>query len=184
MNYTNMKSYCSQPLTTCDGHSINNVSTTKLLGMELCANLKWDTHYSGVLAKASRRLYILRQLRRARCPTPWIWNAYNAFIRSIISYGFPAACNVHKQILLKLILLERRAIIIIGSPPPGDTISEHLEKMCIRLAKQAAKSSSHPLNHLFKSTTARDRRKIQKFEVPLCKTVRYRNSLVKYHSQI
>ena len=184
MDYTNMKICRVQQLITSDGQPITNVSTTKLLGMQLCANLKWDTHYQNALSKASRRLYILRQLTRAKCPTMWIWNAYNAFIRCVVSYGFPAACNIPQKIMLKIIQLEKRAATIIGTSPPNDSITQHLEKMCVRLAQQAASRASHPLSHLFSLSVDRSRRRRQRYAIPLCRTQRFKTSLVKFYDRM
>ena len=38
----------------------------KILGLIICSDLKWNDHVESVLKKSSKRLYFLRQLKRAR----------------------------------------------------------------------------------------------------------------------
>jgi len=47
---------------------IQLVTTFKLLGLHLDASLSWTTHINTVVSKASKRLYFLKQLKRAGVP--------------------------------------------------------------------------------------------------------------------
>ena len=51
-----------------DGKEVEVVSTAKLLGLTISANLTWNTHIEEVLKKARKRLYFLVQLKRAKLP--------------------------------------------------------------------------------------------------------------------
>ena len=49
-----------------DGHqNLEVVDHAKLLGVTITSNLSWNTHVSEMVEKASKRLYFLRQLKRA-----------------------------------------------------------------------------------------------------------------------
>jgi hypothetical protein len=186
LDYTTLRQCQLQQRTTSSGDEIVKVESTKLLGMTLTSNTKWNTHFDAAIVKASRRLHILRQLARAKCPTNWMWNSYYALIRSVISYGFPAACNAPQNILQKFTALERRAARIIGEDIKGASILQHLEEICIRFAKKCSNSTLHPLNHLFIAPVQRERRTKHKrrFTIPQCRTTRFKNSFIRFYSDL
>jgi len=45
--------------------TVDQVSTFKLLGVQISNDLKWTNHIDAVSAKLASRLYFLRQLKRA-----------------------------------------------------------------------------------------------------------------------
>jgi len=47
---------------------IQRVTTFKLLGLHLNASLSWTTHINTIISKAGKRLYFLKQLKRAGVP--------------------------------------------------------------------------------------------------------------------
>ena len=51
---------------TIDGNTIDVVKSVKILGVTLQSNLKWDEHINNIVKKASKRLYFLSQLKRAK----------------------------------------------------------------------------------------------------------------------
>ena len=67
---------------TMNGRYIEIVKSAKVLGLTLTDNLKWIEHIRTVVVKASKRLYLLEQLRRADVKKNLI-EFYNACIRSV-----------------------------------------------------------------------------------------------------
>ena len=57
-----MESNGNETLETVDSHNV--------LGVTLQSNLKWDLHVSEIVDKASKRLHILRVLKRGGVPPP------------------------------------------------------------------------------------------------------------------
>ena len=54
------------PPVVVDGHkNLEVVDHAKLLGVTITSNLSWNMHVSEMVEKASKRLYIPRQLKRA-----------------------------------------------------------------------------------------------------------------------
>ena len=53
-----------------DTTALESVDAHKVLGVTIQSNLKWDLHISDVVAKASKRLHILRVLKRGGVPPP------------------------------------------------------------------------------------------------------------------
>ena len=97
-----------------DGHPIETVRSHKVLGLTIQNNLKWDEHIYEIVSKASKRLHILRVLRRSGIPPADLLTVYIALIRSILEYS----CEVwHSSISCylsdKLEKIQKRALRII-----------------------------------------------------------------------
>jgi len=58
----------SIPYLSTPAGPIQRVTIFKLLGLHLDANLSWMIHINTIVSKASKRLYFLKQLRRACVP--------------------------------------------------------------------------------------------------------------------
>ena len=54
---------------TVNNEPLQTVRTTKLLGVHLTSDVKWSAHTDNICAKASKRLYALRTLRRSGVPS-------------------------------------------------------------------------------------------------------------------
>ena len=52
-----------------NGKGVETVKSAKLLGVTISDDLSWNEHVREVVKKASKRLYFLVQLKRARLPT-------------------------------------------------------------------------------------------------------------------
>ena len=66
------------------------VTSFKSLGVSINNQLKWNDNVAIIVKKASKRLYILRVLRRSGIPSADLLSIYNALIRSVFEY----ACEV------------------------------------------------------------------------------------------
>ena len=51
-----------------NGMSLEVVKSAKLLGVTITSNLLWNDHINDIVKKASKRLYFLVQLKRAKLP--------------------------------------------------------------------------------------------------------------------
>ena len=115
-----------------DGHALEVVHSHKVLGLVIQNDLKWNEHIDSVLSKASKRLYIIRTLRRGGVPTEDLLTIYFALIRSVLEY----CCVIwHHSIPLYLAneveRVQRRALKIIL---PGYSYREALIQLgCSRL---------------------------------------------------
>ena len=80
--------------------------------------MTWNSHISEVIKKASKRLYILVQLKRARVPLQDLVLFYTSCVRSVTGYAIPVFYNPLPQYLTnELLRIEKRSISII---PAGD----------------------------------------------------------------
>ena len=73
-----------------NGQSPELVKCFKLLGVFFTSNLSWNTHVEYMFRKASKRLYILRILKRSGFSVDHLRRVYCSFIRPILE----SACLV------------------------------------------------------------------------------------------
>ena len=72
-----------------DGNELERVTSAKLLGLTVSSNLTWNEHVSDVIKKASKSLYLLKQLKRSRVSQQDMSTFYTACIRSVLTYAAP-----------------------------------------------------------------------------------------------
>ena len=72
-----------------DTKALESVDAHKVLGVTIQSNLKWDLHINKVVAKASKRLHILRVLKHGGVPPADPLKVYFALIRSVLEYCCP-----------------------------------------------------------------------------------------------
>lgn len=176
---------------TIDGQSVQRVSGTKLLGVLINSNLKWDDHVNYIYKKASSRIYFLKHLKRAGLSSEELRLYYITVIRSVIEYAAPAwftsTTTAQKE---RLNHIQKRALRIITPDLPQD-IAEHqlnipplnyrLEMLCKKMFLQMC-SISHPLHDLLPSQQYSKYflRNRHSFPLPKVNSQRHKNSFVPY----
>ena len=73
-----------------NGDALEVVDSVKLLGLNISSDLTWNIHINEILKKASKRLYFLLQLKRAKVIRTDLGLFYSSCIRSIMDYALPA----------------------------------------------------------------------------------------------
>ena len=73
-----------------NGDALEVVDSVKLLGLNISSDLTWNIHINEILKKASKRLYFLVQLKRAKVTRTDSGLFYSSCIRSIMDYAVPA----------------------------------------------------------------------------------------------
>ena len=178
MNIVTKKNFQLSPVLVSPNNFLNNVSCIKFLGVSFTEDLKWNTHINDAVSKSSRQLYILYNLVKASCPSPVLWNVYNACLRSIMLYGCPALCNMPLYLQKKLMAVERRAIRIMRFQP-SVSVLDAADAICRRLFATIEAHDDHPLRVLFapRNPTPRNAKTLA---MPKGKTKRYTSSFVRY----
>ena len=77
------------PTLVVESISLERIESRKVLGLTIQNNLKWDLHISEIVTKASKRLHILRVLKRSRVSPFHLLRVYLALIRSLLGYCCP-----------------------------------------------------------------------------------------------
>ena len=72
-----------------NGELIQQVLDSKLLGITISRDLKWDKHVSNIYSKAAKRLHYLRLLKRSGVPPSDLCKVYISLIRSVLEYACP-----------------------------------------------------------------------------------------------
>ena len=156
----------------------------------LTDDLRWNKHIGTVVSKASKRLYLLKQLQRAGVDEHHLIDFYNVCIRSVVEY----ACEVFHSSLPtylseELERVQRRAMRIIF---PGKKYKEALQQghlqslydrreyLCTKLFRQIEQDPSHKLKTLLPNlnTSVDSLRTVRKYTLPLIKTDRFKNSFI------
>ena len=65
---------------------VERVGTCKLLGVMISDDLKWNAHVEYVIAKAAKRLFALRLLKRAGVMPKDVLKVYLCNVRSVLEY--------------------------------------------------------------------------------------------------
>jgi len=95
---------------------IQRVTTFKLLGVHLDASLSWATHINTIISKASKRLYFLKQRRRAGVPPQQLLHFYMTVIRPVLEYASPVwHYSITRAQSQHLESIKKRAVHIIFS---------------------------------------------------------------------
>ena len=124
VDFLHYNSYTPPPITTC-GTIIEEVSSFKLLGVNLSDDLSWGVHCGCVVKKANRRLFALRQLKKCGVPADDIVVIYCSLIRSVIEYASVVYANLPGYLSNALESIQKRALAIIW---PGLPYRVALEK--------------------------------------------------------
>ena len=162
------------------------------MGVTLTSDLKWNKYVSNIVEKASKRLYLLKQLKRAEVETSSLYKFYTACIRSVVEY----ACQVFHSSLPNYLSSEiesvqKRALRIIHpdftyieaiNQAKLETLYERREKLCIKLFSSIEANNDHKLKELMppKKSVIIILRTNREYELPKMHTNRFSNSFIPY----
>ena len=153
-------SWYSFPLLSTSAGSVERVSTFKLLGLNFDASLSWSVHITVIVAKASKRLYFLKQLNRVRVPPQQLLHFCTTEICHVLKYCTAVwhyAITRSRSQAEQLEFLQKRAIHIIYPFTQGTSYSNILfvaeltscESRCDQLSRSFFKDISHPSSSLY-----------------------------------
>ena len=181
MDFITKKDVILSPIHISSGTYVTSVSSLTFLGVCISNDFKWNCHFDNMINKASKRLFVLRNLRRSDCPIDLMWRVYESLLRSLFIYSSACFCNAPSYLFDKLLLFERRVCRILNiSPNSCPSVTSVMDKMCKKLFNQVAQSPSHPLRVLFEQKLQTSTRSNCVFRHPRCSTKRFRNSFIKY----
>ena len=98
---------------TVGNQEVERVGTYKLLGVIIRDDLKWNTHVEYVIAKAAKRLYALRLLKRAGVMPEDMLKVYTCNIRSVLEYAAEVWQDIPAYLSDAIESIQRRALKII-----------------------------------------------------------------------
>ena len=180
MDFITKKNLELSPVPVSPGKNLQSVSSLTFLGVTLSDDFRWNIHFDNVLAKASKRIFILRNLRRCNSPASLLWKVYESLLRSLFMYASPSFCNAPFYLFNKLLSFERRVCRIVNIPSNSRPSITSVIDMCKKLFCQVARHPDHPLNVIFERKKVGITRSKKLFRQPRCKTKRLSNSFIKY----
>ena len=174
------------------------VKSSKLLGIFLNEQLRWDTHVEYLCSKASKRIWILRRLMELYLDTDIILDVYRKEIRSVLEYAAvvfhsgltkkqsDALESVQKLVLkmlsnhLNLNFSANEAYIYFMTEP----LEGRRLEACKTFIKRTLKNPTH--SNMFRecSNNYDTRNKYKRFVVPQCKTTRFMTSPLAFLSSL
>ena len=132
-NFITSKSLHCSPIYDSSGSPLAVSHSVKILGVTFSDDFKWNQHIKNIVHKASRGIFVIRNLKRSGCDSKILYNVYLALIRSVLLYCFPCFCNAPAYLLRMISKVESRVLrIVFGSSSlesEGD-ILVHAENMC------------------------------------------------------
>ena len=153
----------------------------EILGIIFSNDISWNRHIEYIIKKVCKRIFIIRNLRRANCPTRLMIRCYIAFIRSLLTYCFACFCNLPNYLFEKMSRIESRVFKIIGvSPDQSASFSTACVRSCTKLYSEIVKFEDHPLRELFESKQRRVTRHTGSLYRPFAKTKRFGDSFIKF----
>ncbi|KAM8883007.1 uncharacterized protein ACB058_018293 [Synchiropus picturatus] len=119
------------------GAAVEQVTSTKFLGVHISQDLTWNTNTTALAKKAQQRLYFLRKLKRAGVPSPIMCTFYRGTIESVLTSCITVwfvSCTIACRKTLQLVV--RTAEKIIGVPLPSllDIYKTRLTRRALRIA--------------------------------------------------
>ena len=152
--------------------------------------MSWNDHIDKVLKKASKCLYFLVQLKRAKLPSNDLVLLYTTCINSILSYAVPVFYYaLPKYLQNDLERVQKRALSIIF---PGlaynkalevtgiQTISDYNESICDKTFKFISNNTGHRLRKLLPALNKYQYplRRNRRYALPRWRTDRFRNTFI------
>ena len=102
---------------TIDQVPLQEVSTTKILGVHVSSDLKWSNHICEVRRKANSGLYLSKLLKHFNLPTDDLVTIYSGFVHPMVGYAAPLwhpGLTVHDSNLALERIQKRACRIIVG----------------------------------------------------------------------
>ena len=194
-NFTNDHQFI--PRLTLNNKNIETVEKTKLLGVTITNDLKWNENTQDIVRRAFSRMELLRKVAAFHAPMTDLINIYVLYIRSILEQS----CIVWHSMLSKenvedLERVQKAALkIILGTKFINyenalqrtnlETLEKRRESLCLKFAKKCTQNEKtfnmFPINKNYHSMKLRNR---EKYVVKFANTDRLKNSAIPYMQRL
>ena len=163
------------------------------LGVTFSVDLKWNAHVDEIVKKVNKRLYFLRQLKRAQVKSRELVLFYLTCIRSVMEYECALFhCSLPQYLSVDLERCQKRALRIIFPEKEYDEALARTGLISLlsgaRILPTSSQSSNvlvsgHKLHKLLppRNVSRVDLRKKRAFNLPVVRTDRCRNSFIFHH---
>ena len=176
---------------TIEGQEIDSVQSTKLVGVYIQDDLKWDSHVDYIVKKSKSKLYFLTQLKKSGLSSDDLLCFYKCVIRSNLEYAAPVfGTSLPDYLSDNIESVQKRALRIIYPELSYNSaicqsqlnlLKERRRDICKNFFKDI-QNKDNILNHLLPSEieSKYDFRRKTKYPLPRCRTNRFKNTLIPY----
>ena len=175
-----------------DGHHLDLVEETRLLGVVLRSDLSWSSNTDSIVQRCNSKLWFLRRLKKLGAGMEDLIDLYHKHVRSILEYAAPVwHSSLTGEDRLKLERVQKTAFhVILGDQyrsynsalkiTGSKTLFDRRRKLCLKFAKKSLKNSK--FKTWFKPTTqkTKTRQEQLRFQEVQCRTDRYKESPISY----
>ncbi|XP_030853882.1 uncharacterized protein LOC100889248 [Strongylocentrotus purpuratus] len=160
----------------------------KLLGVIVRNDLRWTDHVNNVTSRATKKLYILRMLKRFAMPTTDLLTVFTSYIRPILEYCcvvWHFSLTLHQENQLERIQKRALRTILAGGYESYQralsacdlvSLKERREDLCRVFANKLFKNFRHWLPE--SQSSNRQLRHSNRLRELKCRTQRYKNSAI------
>ena len=178
---------------TLEETNLEVVYTTKLLGLTLTSDCRWDQNTSNIVQKGNSRLWFLRRLKLLGASKETLKDIYKLFCRSKLEFGAPVwAGSLTARNKADIERVQRNALRIISGSPSAryeellktlelDNLDSRREQICLKFARECLKSKK--FSSWF-SKGLKTRSGVQYYTETETKTKRHRNSPIPYLTRL
>ena len=174
---------------------ITMTDETKLLGVMITSDLKWEAHKNYICGKALQKMWVLRRLKRLDVNEDFLIDVYKKEIRSVMEIAVPAwhsgltdsqsnEIERIQKIAMAIILGKwypsEQARSILGLEP----LATRRETLCQRFAKKTLKSRHANIFEKKTDSLRYNLRFKQQFVEPKCNTQRFYDSPINFLTRI
>jgi hypothetical protein len=141
------------PAFNLDGHEIEMVEETRLLGLVLSSDLSWGPNTDSIVERSNKKLWFLIRLKNLGASRDDLIDLYHKHVRSILEYAAPVwHSSLTGEDRLKLEHVQKSALrIILGQSYRSynsalkitgtRTLFERRRKLCIKFARKSLRNS-------------------------------------------
>ena len=168
---------------------IEEVVIFKLLGVQINSQLKWGDHVNYLVKIASLKLHYLRLLKRAKLSTKDLLSVYFSTVRSVLEYAAPvwgSSLTADQSSALEMIQKRAFRIIFPNTSYEDSLLANNISSLKDRrylLSKKFFNSITKTENQVSDLLTPNNNRRHRnnlKFQIPKCKTDRFKYSFIPF----
>jgi hypothetical protein len=170
------------------------VQSVKILGVTIREDLKWNDHVTEITHKASKRLYLLRILKRAGVDVNSLVQFYCTCIRSTLEYACQTFhSNLPEYLSNQIERIQKRALrMLYPEERYGDalkltglqSLADRRDRLCRELFNSVSINNNHKLADLLPPLNSNNinLRSTSKYDLPVLKTNRFKDSFINYYA--
>ncbi len=128
---------------------VERVKSHKLLGVWYQNNLKWNCHVENIVRKANKRVFSLRECRRATLPLEVGITCYESKIRPALEYAAPIWGGLPQYLVDEIESIQNRCIKILGTSRCNfETLEIRRADLTVKEFQRVLSDPTNPCNKL------------------------------------